>query len=241
MDAKILVLDIETRPALVYSFQMFKTNIGHEQVVEPGRPICFAAKWVGEKEMHFYSEWQHGRQAMIEAAHRLISEADAVVWYNGDRFDLPKLMGEFLLAGLAPPPPVTSIDPVKTVKKLGFDFARLAFIGPLLHAGTKVKNEGFPLWIKVMEGDEFAQRRMERYCRGDVRLLERVYKHIRPYIRNHPHMGLVAATACGACGSVHVQKRGVRRTKSFLIQRIQCQSCGSWSDGPRKKVQNNAG
>jgi transposase-like protein len=44
------------------------------------------------------------------------------------------------------------------------------------------------------------------------------------------------AAACGTCGSVHVHSRGYRRTKSFLIQRFQCQTCGSWSDGVRKKV-----
>src|SRR3546814_5581125 len=79
---------------------------------------------------------------MVVALHKLLSEADAVVTYNGDRYDIPKAMGEFVLEGLMPPPPPTSIDLMKAVKKLGFVMNRLAFIGPLLKVGQKVKHEG---------------------------------------------------------------------------------------------------
>ena len=87
-----------------------------------------------------------------------------------------------------------------------------------------------------MEGDEPAQKRMARYCKQDVKLLEKLYLKIRPFIRNHPHMGEVKGHECGACGSRHLQSRGYRRTKTMRIQRLQCQKCGSWSDGKREKV-----
>ena len=44
-DAKILVLDIETRPALVYAWKGFKENIGVDQIVEPDGILCVGAKW----------------------------------------------------------------------------------------------------------------------------------------------------------------------------------------------------
>src|SRR3546814_9474335 len=78
---------------------------------------------------------------MVVALHKLLSEADAVVTYNGDRYDIPKAMGEFVLEGLMPPPPPTSIDLMKAVKKLGFVMNRLAFIGPLLKVGQKRSEE----------------------------------------------------------------------------------------------------
>lgn len=238
-DPKILVLDIETKPATAYIWRTFKENIGYEQILEPGGMICFAAKWVGEKETYFFSDWTHSHGEMVHAIHGLLNEADAVVSYNGDRFDLPKLHGEFLLEGLAPPAPITSIDVMKTVKKMGFVMNRLAFIGPLLRVGAKVKHEGFELWAKVLEGDEKAQAKMEKYNIQDVVLLERLYVKIRPYIRNHPNMADQPAGVCGACGSDKVQRRGFRRTKSFRIQRLQCQDCGSWSDGTRSKVKSD--
>lgn len=232
---KLLVLDIETRPATAYVWRTFKENIGYEQVLEPGGMICFAAKWIGDPEVHFYSEWTHGRAEMVRAAHALLSEADAVITYNGDKFDLPKLHGEFLLDGLAPPPPLTSIDVVKHIRKLGFLMNRLAFVGPLLRVGEKVKHEGFELWAKVIAGDEKARGRMQKYNIQDVVLLEKLYQKIRPYIKNHPHLG-DEKHECGACGSNRLQSRGYYRTKMFRVQRLQCTKCGSWSTGKREKV-----
>ena len=234
---KILALDIETRPAVVYAWKLFDVNVAVNQIVEVSRIICVAASWVGkEGATYFYADWlPGGRTAMLAGIYNLMAEADAVITYNGDKFDLTKLRGEFLLEGFPPLPPLTSIDLYKTVKKLGFQSGKLEFIGPFLGLGDKVKHEGFSLWTKVMEGDEAAQSRMQNYCIGDVLLTVKLYLLIRPYIANHPHMGEDKAE-CGACSSNKVQSRGYRRTKSFKIQRLHCQSCGSWLDGKRSKV-----
>lgn len=236
MTSKILVLDIETKPAVAYVWRTFKENIGYEQVLEPGGMICFSAKWIGDKDTMFWSDWTHSRGEMIKAARDLLDEADAVVTYNGDKFDIPKLHGEFILEGLTPPAPCTSIDVVKVVRKLGFLMNRLAFIGPLLRVGSKVKHEGFELWAKVLEGDEKARDKMMKYNIQDVVLLEKLYLKVRPFIKNHPHLG-TTKHECGACGSNNTQNRGFRRTKYFRIQRIQCNDCGSWSEGTRTKVE----
>lgn len=232
---KILYLDIEWEPATAYVWRMWDENITPAQLIDAGGMLCFCAHWDGSKVFQFYSKWADGRDGMAKAALELLSEADAVITYNGDRYDLPKIMGEILLAGLSPPPTPTSIDLIKTVKKMGFVMNRLAYIGPLLQAGGKVKHEGFELWKAVMGGSAVAQRKMQRYCIQDVRLLVKLYNRIKPFIKNHPHLG-EAKQECGACGSNHVQSRGYRRTKHYKIQRVQCQSCGSWSDGTRTKI-----
>lgn len=234
--SKILAIDIETKPATAYIWRCYDENIGYEQILEPGGMICFAAKWVGEPEVFFYSDWTHSHGEMVRAAHELLSEADAVIHFNGDKFDLPKLHGEFLLEGMTAPPRPTSIDLVKTVRKMGFVMNRLAFIGPLLKIGAKVKHEGFELWAKVLEGDEKARAKMEKYNRQDTVLTEKLYLKIRPFIYNHPHMGESGPQECGACGSNRLHSRGYRRTKTFKIQRLQCQTCGSWQDGRREKI-----
>ncbi len=236
---KILILDIETRPALSYHWRMWKENIAPIQNVESGDIICVGMKWMDDPATKLFSTWEHGHEAMMRAVHAYMTEADAVVTYNGEKFDLPKITTAFIKHGLKLPPPLTSFDLYKTVKaKLGYDFNRLEYVAEQLGVGSKVPHEGFRLWKKVMAGDAKAQARMERYCKGDVRLTERVYKKLRPYIVNHPHLGFVGRTDCGACGSPHTHSRGVRRTKSFLIQRIQCQTCGSWQDGKRTSVKN---
>jgi len=232
---KVLVLDIEWRPALAYVWRMWDENIGPDQLIDHGGMLCFCAHWEGSKDFEFYAEWTDGRKGMAEAALRLLEEADAVVTYNGDKYDLPKITGEILLAGLNPPPVVTSIDCIKAVKKFGFNMNRLAYIGPLLKVGGKVKHQGFNLWKDVMAGDAKAQATMKKYCIQDVRLLANLYRKIKPFIRNHPHMGK-DKHECGACGSNHMHSRGMRRTKAFKIQRLQCVNCGSWSDGQRTKA-----
>lgn len=236
-DQKILLLDIETKPAQAYVWRAYgEQNIGVEQVIDSGGVICVGAKWLGEKQTYLYSDWEHGHDEMLIAIHEMMSYADAIVTYNGDRFDLPKLQGEFLLAGLGPTPPCTSIDAIKAVRKFGFFMNKLAFIGPLLSQGAKVETGGFSLWTKVMEGDKTAQGKMARYCVQDVVLLEKLYLKIRPFIKNHPHLGKVGANQCGACGSHSVQSRGTRRTRAFKVQRLHCQDCGSWQDGKRTKI-----
>jgi hypothetical protein len=229
-------LDIETKPVLAYTWGLFKQNISLDQIVDHGGVLCVGAKWLGKAATEFYSEWEHGHEEMIRKTYSLLSEADAVITYNGDRFDLPKLKGEFALLGLPAPPPIASIDVYKSVKKLGLVSGKLAFVGPFFAIGKKIKNAGFPLWTGVIDGDERCQRDMTKYCLQDVKLLEKVYDRLKAHIHNHPHLGDTGAHACGACGSTKVHSRGDRRTKMFKIQRLQCQGCGSWFDGKREKI-----
>jgi hypothetical protein len=235
MTGKLLVLDLETRPALVWSFNAYDVNISPEQVVDPGGVICFAAQWVGQKDIMFYSDWDDGHDKMLAKAHELISEADAIIGYNSAKFDIPKLRGEFIQAGFKDIPPPTQIDLYKTVKRFGLMINKLAFIGPLFNLGKKVKHEGFGLWRAVMEGDQKAQSRMRKYCIGDVKLTTRLYDYVKGFITDHPHLGDEKG-GCGSCGSDHMQQRGWRRTKFFKVQRLQCQDCGSWQIGKRVKV-----
>lgn len=233
--SKLLTIDIEWSPATAYVWKMFDENISHDQLIDPGGLLCFAAQWVGSKEFIFMSAWKDGKAAMAVKLRELLDEADGVITYNGNRYDLPKIRGHLMLEGLPPFAPPTSIDLIKTVKSLGFVMNRLAYIAPLLGVGTKMKHEGFRLWRAVLEGDTKAQDRMERYCIQDVRVTTRLYKHVLPFITDHPHLGDNKG-ACGACGSEHVQMRGFRRTKYFKVQRLQCQDCGGWSTGMRKKI-----
>jgi len=234
-EQKILILDIETKPITAYVWKLWDQNVGLNQVIDDGGVLCIGLKWLGQKAV-VYSEWEHGREAMLQATHDALTEADAVVTYNGDRFDLTKLNGEFLLAGMPPVPNPTSIDLYKTIRKMGFISSKLAFVGPALKIGAKLKHEGFELWAKVIEGNEAAQKRMAKYCCQDVVLTEKLYLRIKPFIRNHPFLGKTLAEACPSCGSKAVQKRGYRRTRMFRIQRNQCQSCGHWHETTRSKV-----
>ena len=235
MNSKILVCDIEWSPAKAYVWRMWDENITPDQLLDAGGLLCFSWHWLGSKEFGFMSEWADGKEAMAIVLRDILDDADAVITYNGDKYDLPKIRGHLMLEGQKPFAPPTSIDLIKTIKKLGFVMNRLAYIAPLLGVGQKMKHEGFALWRSVLEGDPKAQARMRKYCVQDVRVTAKLYQKIQPFIQDHPHLGDNKG-ACGSCGSNHVQMRGYRRTKYFKVQRLQCQECGSWSTGTRKKV-----
>lgn len=234
---KILSLDIETSPNLVYAWGLFDQNIGLNQIKEVGGVLCFAAKFLDEKKVHFHAVWDKGgREEMVAAAHRLLSEADVVMHYNGRRFDIPHLNREFVLAGLTPPEPFADID-LLTVARGRFKFTsnKLEHVATQLGLEGKVSHEGFSLWTKVMGGDEVAQRRMRKYNIRDVTLLEDLYAVLQPWIRNHPSRPLYDGHgSCPACASVKVQRRGFAYTKVSKFQQYQCQACGHWFRGAKR-------
>ncbi|QDP56944.1 MAG: putative DNA-directed DNA polymerase [Prokaryotic dsDNA virus sp.] len=234
--AKILVIDIEWQPALAYVWQMWKQNIQPDMLVDHGGMLCFCAHWAGTNEYQFYSKWDDGQKGMAEAALNLLEQADAVVTYNGDKYDLPKITGEIVLAGLTPPPPVTSIDLIKTVKKFGFNMNRMAYIAPRLGIGEKLKHEGFNLWKSVMDGDKKAQERMKKYCIQDVRITAKMYSKIKPFVKNHPHLDASTICRCPACNSPRNQKRGFTTTRFYRVQRNKCSNCGHWFQTTRSRI-----
>ncbi len=231
MTPRLLGIDIETAPAKAFVWGLHDQNIGIEQIIEPSRVICWSAKWFGEKEV-FYRDERAGKRKMFLALRELLLSAEAIVGYNSDSFDLQKLSGEFVFHRIPPAPPIASIDLYKTVKGLGYISGKLAFIGPFLKIGEKVKHEGFSLWSACLKGDKAAWKRMEAYNKQDTELLEGLYNVLRPYIKNHPTLG----SGCPACQSQRSQSRGVRRTRAFLIERKQCTDCGSWFDGSRQRA-----
>lgn len=228
---KILVLDIETAPATAFVWRLFDENIGLDQLITPSKIISVGMKFVGEAKMYYRDSYQ-GEKAMLELAAKLLTQADAVVTYNGDKFDLPKLMGAFILHGIKVPPPLTSIDVLKTVRKLGLQSGRLAFAVPYFGLGAKGKTD-FRLWRKFLEKDPVARAQMKRYNLQDVRILERLYKKLLPAMKTHPKL-FRAETECGRCGAKgSQQKRGFHYTPSGRkYQRLHCtgpKGCGSWS------------
>ena len=194
--------------------------------------LCWAAKWSDQKTVLFDSVHASKPEKMVKGIHKLLDEADAVVHYNGKRFDIPVIQREMLLQGLPPPSPYRQIDLLNTARRQ-FKFAsnKLQYVAKALGIGEKTMHTGFDLWIGAMEGDEKSWKLMEKYNKQDVILLERLYKELLPWVKGLPNAGLYEGLeeACPACGSDSLQRRGFAHTVAFRFQRYQCQSCGSWS------------
>jgi DNA polymerase elongation subunit (family B) len=228
---KILLLDLETAPNLATVWGLFKQNIALNQLIDSSYTLCWAAKWYGEDTIYFDSIHRSTPKQMTRRIHKLLDEADAVIHYNGKKFDIPTLNRDFLLQGLTPPSPYKQIDLLTTVRsQFRAPSNKLDYWVQKLGLGHKVKHEGHELWLKCMNGDDEAWSRMEEYNINDVDILEKLYDKVRPWIKNHPNHAIFSGEAvCPNCGGNHLKKRGLYPTTTMLYQRLRCSDCGTWS------------
>lgn len=237
--AKILVLDLETAPATVHSWGLWKVNIGVNQIVKDGYVLMWAAKWFGENKIYSDTVTNHaqpkdydtiGEREIAKSIWKLVDEADIIVTHNGDDFDLKWLNAIFIKHHLPPASTYKSVDTLKEARKSArFISNSLAYLLKKLDLGYKIDTGGFDLWTSCMKGDTSAWKKMITYCKNDVTKLERLYKRLRPYIKLHPNLGLFAKQGerlCPNCGGDKLKKKGFFYTSVSKFQRYVCLDCG---------------
>lgn len=228
-EVKLLMLDIETAPHLVTVWGLFDQNIATNQILKPGYTLCWAAKWHGQKEVMFDSILS-GEKKMIRGIHKLMSEADAICHYNGNKFDIPTLNKEFLSNDLSPPTPSKQIDLLHTAKRR-FRLAsnKLDFVAQFLGLGAKTKHKGHELWLGCMNKVKSDWKTMETYNKQDVNLLEKVYDRLLPWIQGHPNLSVFLDTfCCPRCGSSDYTQNKTVNQATGIYRRYQCNPCGAW-------------
>jgi len=230
---KILHLDIETAPVLGFTWSLFPKFIPIDYVVDAGYTLCWCASWEGEREYYTGSIKADGEFAMLERIHALLDEADAVVHYNGTSFDIPVLNREFVRHKMHPPAPYSQIDLLTTVKKqFRFDSNKLDYVCQQLGLGAKEQHKGMKMWRDVMAGKVRAWTTFLSYNKQDVALLKKLYKRLRPWIHNHPTVGLWIEDplnpVCSTCGSTDLVSKGEQyNTRAASYKRWKCNSCGT--------------
>jgi DNA polymerase elongation subunit (family B) len=231
---RIVAIDIETSQHIVGVFDLHDPGfISPDQIIEPSRILMASAHVLGERSARVYTE-HRGHKAMLRGIRREMEQADLILTYNGNRFDLPRLAGEFETHGIPQPKPFASIDLYQTVRGLKLASGKLGYVAPVLGVGEKIKHDGLPLWRAVAAKDPSAVRKMAEYCARDSSVLLPMYLRLRHRIKNHP---VLSDTGCPSCGSDKLQSRGHRLTKTARIERLECQNCGSWPDGTRSRIQ----
>jgi len=233
---KILVIDIETKPSLAHVWSLWDENIPLDRLIESGEMICWSAKWLGEKKVSFADIHHDGKKEMVKQVWKLLDEADAVVHYNGKRFDVPYLQRAFLEEGLTPPSPYQQIDLFETVKRqFNFPSSKLQYAAEHLLGKGKLPHAGFSVWERCMDGDEAAWKVMKKYNIMDVKITEELYGVIRPWIKAHPsRAAFTGDNVCPKCGEEKLSKRGYVFLRTGRYQRFQCGSCGAWSRSTKR-------
>lgn len=239
-DRKVLLFDIETAPNLSYIWGKWEQNA--LAVEQHWYMICFAYKWLGEKETYVLSlpdfkEYKKDRtndEALVKELWKLFDKAEVIIAHNGDTFDIKKTNGRFLKYGLEPPTPYKTIDTLKIARKyFKLDSNKLDDLGDYLKIGRKIRTGGFDLWLDCIKGDMKAWKHMTDYNKQDVILLEKVYYKLRGWNKSSPNMNLILNKIfnCPNCGSEYTNKRGYETTRVATYQRWNCLNCGYWARG----------
>lgn len=234
--SKILLLDIETAPNRAYFWGgTWKVNINPDWIDAAGHVLCWTAKWLGEKEVHFRRLKDKKHKTLLDPMHRLLCEAQAVVHYNGQSFDIPTLNKEFLTHGFTPPSPYKQIDLLLTMRE-GFRFPsnKLDYICKTLDLGEKMRHEGAQLWMDCMEDKPEAWAKMEAYNKRDVELLEKLYIKLLPWIKKHPNRAAMSGSeVCPSCASENFKLHGTYLANQLRYEQYKCSDCGTWFRGTK--------
>ena len=67
--AKILLLDIETSPNMVYAWGLFKQNLSIDHIIEAGSTLCWAARWLGDKDAPMFASVHKDTSFFMLAGH----------------------------------------------------------------------------------------------------------------------------------------------------------------------------
>ncbi len=238
---RIILLDLETMPDMEAAMSVW-TQLGNY----PGLTlkasissiICAGWKEIGSKTVHCinawdYPEWKkdiNNDLRVIQAIRDVLLGADVVVTWNGVGFDWRFLETRALKHGLKPLPKIVHIDGKKIVKKHLFLFNnRLQTAAKFLTDTEKLENGGWELWEKVRHKEPKAMDLMTKYCKQDIRTLEAVFRVILPYCKLPNANMFKAEVVCPNCASTNIQRRGERVTLTSILQRYQCQDCGTWA------------
>ena len=235
---KILLIDIETAPLEVFAWGVNEQVIGLNQIKQDWSILSYCAKWLGEKEV-FYADTSKQKNVrddkkLITALYKLMSEADILIYQNGDRFDYKKIKARMVFHRLKPFHKHKTFDTLKQARRhFGFTSHKLEYMTH--HLGLKNKKlkdrkfSGMELWKECLKGNKKAWTEMKEYNCLDVLSLEDLYNVIAPYGNSIDYNVYTDNTrpTCN-CGSHRLQKRGFNINATGRFQRWQCSDCGAW-------------
>lgn len=245
---RIILFDLETLPNLPEALKVWpqlsqfpnKTLKATVSTI-----ICAGWKVYGENKTHCINAWDFPKRwkknvnddlEVVKTIREVLVSADAVVTHNGRRFDWKFLQTRIAYHGLEPLPKIDHVDTKQLASSNLFSFNnRLGYLGEQFVGDTKLNHEGWDLWVKVHGDDEAAKKKMEKYCKQDVVLLEKIFKKLKPFATNIPNHNFVSLQysggkpVCPSCGSTRLVSNGYRYTKTRNYKRYQCKDCLTWS------------
>ena len=236
-ELKRLFWDVETSPNIVFSWRCGgKIYLNHQNIIQERAIICICFKWEGQKRVHALT-WDNGNdKKMLKEFGKVMAEADEMVAHNGDWFDMRWFNGRRLIHGMKPLPKARTVDTLKIARKHFYlNSNRLDYLGKILLNEGKIETD-LGLWKAItLNNSDNAMKKMVRYCKKDVELLERIWNRLRDYEAPKTHAGVLSTSntrdrwTCPHCASDHVKKNKTRATARGSVQhQMQCLECGRY-------------
>ena len=228
-EGRILTIDIERIPGKARVFDARVDYIRPGMWIEPPETVCFAARWYGEKDPIFHSVWDNAN-LMAVRSWALYDEAEAVVTFNGKRFDNKHLKALWFEAGMDMPRPWKDIDLFPIVKQFGYVSSSLDYVTKKLGRPGKVDKYDPDVAEAAVAGDVEAQERLRRYNIGDVEVTEWLYDRLRGWMPGHPFVGPARPEErlCNQCGSTELRPQPTGYRAVVVDYKLyRCDDCGA--------------
>jgi uncharacterized protein YprB with RNaseH-like and TPR domain len=182
---KVLLIDVETKPRLYYAWGPKTEYLGLEMMVEDGAMMSWSAKWLGNDKIYYLDQRGNEKnlindKKLMKPLHKLMEEADIVIWQNGDAFDYGIINDRFTEHGMELPSKYRTIDTKKIAKRhLRLPYNSLAYMTDRFNKKYKKLDHsefaGIKLWKECMKGNTKAWNSMKKYNEYDVLSLEELF------------------------------------------------------------------
>jgi hypothetical protein len=183
---RLLCIDLERIPGRVtldvFDAKQRSDYIHASRWDEYPETLCFSWRWLGERRTQFAATWQGDDLAAVSWA--LYNEATHVLGFNQRKADNRWCRNDWLLAGLPEPAPWRDIDLYVVARsQLAMEARSLDFLANRLGLPGKRGRYSIEMARAAHGGDAKAQRAMERYNRGDVKVTIDVWERLRPLVK----------------------------------------------------------
>jgi hypothetical protein len=233
---KVLIMDIETAPMLAYVWGLKDQNIGLNQLKSDWYVLAWAAKWLGEKKVHYMDLSKTPDQPvdlrLLYGIWQLLNEADVVITQFGSGFDGPRLNARFIMNGLQPPKPYRHLDTYRIAKRVAdFTSNKLEYLTEKLCTKyKKLSHKKFPgmnLWTECLKGNKQAWAEMKKYNIHDVLSTEELYLKLQKWTP------VSMPSVHHLCPARFAVAWGSRPYKGSLYKRMYCKKCKEYFKGDK--------
>lgn len=234
---KLLYFDIETAPIVAYTWGAYQRFINPDDILEDWFILGWAAKWVCSSSMYSYvAQPKEAKNCddsrIIKPLWDLFNEADIIIGHNSDKFDIKRMNWRWAIHDYKPPRPYKTVDTLKAARSVwGATSNKLDYLTKELGLNGKMKHRP-GLFKECKEGCADALRELRKYNEIDVLEGESLYLKVRPWMKNHPNLGLYYETnvaMCKNCASTELITDDLQRvyTGANVYQCWTCVNCGA--------------